>query len=59
MTDSPAELADLIRERDQLVEDIKKDNDWYGRDHLPTGRWPMVHAISRRINIVKRDGNAN
>lgn len=54
MTHNPstATLTDLQRERDDLMKAIAEDNDWHGRDHLPNGRWPMVHSLERRINAL-------
>jgi len=49
----PPSLADLERERDELMRAIREDDDWHGRDHLPRGRWPMVHCIQEQINAMK------
>lgn len=42
-------VSDLRRELSELISAIKEDNDGYGRDHLLSGRWPMVHNLAALI----------
>lgn len=51
------ELADLRRELLNLVRAIFEENDCPGRDHLPNGRWPMVHNLARRIDELERSAS--
>jgi hypothetical protein len=55
MTDEPT-IEDLRRECDELMRAIEEDGDRCGRDHLPNGRWPMVHRIVDRIREMERGG---
>ncbi len=46
-------LPDLKRELAELKRAIAEDNDWHCRDHWRNGRWPMVHALARRIDALE------
>lgn len=47
-------LADLRRELEDLKQAVAEDNDPHHRDHLKSGRWPMIHNLERRIDELER-----
>lgn len=48
-----ATAADLRRVMDELKAEIEADCD--PKDNWPTGRWPMVHRLARRIDAMERN----
>lgn len=50
----PITLEDLEREQRELINAIRQDKDWSGRDNLKNGRWRMVHNITDQIMRIKQ-----
>lgn len=47
-------LSDLRRELEDLKRAVAEDADLHHRDHLPNGRWAMIHRLAARIGQLER-----